>query len=109
MTASKQKPYLKNDDLIQIGFKKIPTFTIGNNVTFDLGRNRQLSASSIGTCNEFLAICEIDDENPKKINEIIVLHNYDYDGALSMEKITGIIESITGKKIAECQNKTSES
>ena len=85
---------LTNDDLINIGFKKILHFTITNAVVYDLGRHRQLSAGSVGTPNEMLFICEIDHINPKKITDLICLHNYDYDGYLTIKKIKAIIDSI---------------
>jgi hypothetical protein len=53
---------MSNQDLIDIGFKPVPTFTVGNCVTYDLGRRRQLSASCVGTANEMLFICELHHE-----------------------------------------------
>jgi len=83
---------ITNQQLIDIGFKEIPHFTIGNNVTFDLGRNRDLSASSVGTPNEVLYICEIDEEDKRKINDLICIHNYDYDGYMTLSKVQGLID-----------------
>ena len=85
---------MTNDDLIAIGFQKIPTFTISNSVIYDLGRNRQLSASNIGTPNETLWICEIDEKNNSKITDLVCIHNYDYDGILTIEKIKMLIKAI---------------
>jgi len=85
---------LTNDDLIKIGFKEIPHFTIGNNVTYDLGRSRILSASGVGTPNEFLYICELEKDNNKKITDLICIHNYDYDGYLTLNKVQTLIKII---------------
>lgn len=88
---------MTNKDLIEIGFEKMPHFTVANSVIYPLGRNRQLSAGSVGTPNEMLWICEIDTQNETKISDLICLHNYDYDGVLTMEKVKSIINVITGR------------
>jgi hypothetical protein len=82
---------MTNETLLNIGFNIVPHFTIGNSVTYNLGRRRFLSASSVGTPNEFLYLYETSDEDDKKITDIICLHNYDYDGYLTEEKINGLI------------------
>lgn len=82
--------------LIEIGFKSIEHFTIGNSLTYDLGRNRLLSASDIGTTNEFLYIVEVDDEN-NKYTDLVCLHNYDYDGYLSIHKVQNLISLLEYK------------
>lgn len=84
---------MTNDDLIKIGFAKIPHFTIGDTVIFDLGRSRHLSASSVGTPNEMVFIGATDDDtDKKKITDLVCVHNYDYDGYLQEEKINGLIK-----------------
>jgi len=87
---------MTNDDLIKIGFKTIPHFTIANSVIYPLGRHRHLSAGCVGTPNEMLWICETDKQNETKINDLICLHNYDHDGYLSEKKIKSLISAITG-------------
>lgn len=86
-----------NDDLIKIGFQKIPHFTIGDIITYDLGRDRELSASGLGTPNEFLFISSVDNVN-KKVEDVVCLHNYDYDGYLTIEKVEAIINAINFNK-----------
>ncbi len=88
---------MTNKDLINLGFKEIPHFTIGNTVLYDLGRRRELSASDVGNCNEMIFLTEIDSDNPKKITDCICVHNYDYDGFLTEEKITNLIKCLTFK------------
>ena len=85
---------MTNDDLILIGFKEIPHFTVSNSVTYSLGRHRQLSAACVGTPNEMLWIVEIDDQDEKNLTDCICLHNYDYDGYLTIDKVKKIIDSI---------------
>ncbi len=78
---------LTNDDLIKLGFKPIPHFTIGNSVTYDLGRGRHLSAGNVGTPNEMVFICATDYKDKTNITDLVCLHNYDYDGYITEEKI----------------------
>lgn len=85
---------LTNNDLINIGFKPIPHFTIGNTVVYDLGRHRQLSASCIGTANEFVFLCEQDPDDERVTTDLICVHNFDYHKELTMEKIQGLIKYI---------------
>ena len=84
-------------NLIELGFKEIPQFTITKSLIYDLGRNRHLSFGSIETPNEMLFICETEEQNPQKIEEIIILKNYDYDGYTTIEDIKKIITAITGR------------
>lgn len=74
MTAQEKREKLK-----QIGFKEIPHFTVMQNLIFDLGRNRELSFGNIGTPNETLYLCELN-EGVDIISDLICLRNYDYDG-----------------------------
>jgi hypothetical protein len=83
--------------LIDIGFQELPHFTITNNLIYDLGRNRHLSFGSIETQNEMLFICETEEYNPQKIEGLIVLKNYDYDGYTSIEQVKALITLITGR------------
>lgn len=85
---------ITNDDLIKIGFKSIPNFTVTNSVIYDLGRNRYLSAGDVGTPNEMVFICETDAKDKNKITDTICLHNYDYDGFITEEKVKALIESL---------------
>ena len=93
---------MTNDDLILIGFKEIPHFTVSNSVTYSLGRHRQLSAACVGTPNEMLFITLTDDKYEYKITDLICLHNYDYDGYLTIEKVKNIINAICVKD--ECDS-----
>ena len=88
---------LCEDDLLSVGFEKIPHFTITNALIYKLGRHRHLSVGCVGTPNEMLWICETDDQNKKNITDIVCLHNYDYDGYLTIEKVKGLINLITGR------------
>ena len=78
-------------DLVRIGFKPIPHYTITNSHIYKLGRNRELSVGNVGTPNEIMAISQTDDKDERKITDLIILHNYDYDGYLSEEKLLTLI------------------
>lgn len=82
---------MSNDDLIKLGFKPIPNFTVQNSVTYDLGRNRFLSAGSVGTPNEMIFIYEINPKDNNKVTDSICLHNYDYDGYLTEKRVLSLI------------------
>lgn len=86
---------MSNDDLIKLGFKPIPNFTVQNSVTYDLGRNRFLSAGSVGTPNEMIFIYEVNPKDNNKVTDSICLHNYDYDGYVTEQKIKLLIEALT--------------
>jgi len=88
---------MTNQDLVELGFKELPHFTIGDIVNYDLGRERMLSALSVGSPNEMLYIIQSTDSH---IEDAVCIHNYDYDGYLTVEKVTGLINLITkGKTI----------
>jgi len=83
---------------LDIGFKELPHFTIGNNLIYDLGRNRHLSIANLGTPNETLYICKSDPNDFRNITEAICLYNYDYDGFFSVDEIKKIITGITKRQ-----------
>jgi len=91
----KKKKMIK-DDYISLGFKPIKHFTIGGNLIYDLGRNRQLSASSVGTPNETIFICQISDEDEKEITDLVCVHNWDYDKEMTEDKLKMMINSLVG-------------
>lgn len=94
---------MTNKDLIALGFEPMPHFTVGDAVTFDLGRRRYLSASCVGTANEMLFICEKDKDFPNIVDGAICLYNFDYDGLLTVEKVSSLIKSL-GVGCKKCMN-----
>lgn len=93
---------MTKDDFINLGFKEPPHFTIQNSLTYNLGRRRFLSIECVNTPNEMLFIYEVDDKNEKEITDLICLHNYDYDGYVTEEKIKGLIGLLEYKKNETC-------
>ena len=86
MSNNKQSR-MTREEVISMGFEPIPHFTITDSLIYDLGRNRHLSIGDIGMPNEMVFICEVNNENKNRVDEIIVLHNYDYDGYLTKERL----------------------
>jgi len=84
--------------LINMGWEEIPHFTVGNNLIYNLGRYRQLSLACLNTPNEVLFISEHDRENVKKITDLVCLHNYDYNGYITLEKIENLIKYLNYEK-----------
>lgn len=82
------------DYVLGLGFKPIPHFTIGNTHTLDIGRCRQLSLSSIGSGNEIMFINEHDNNDYRIVTDLVCIHNFDYDGFLSKEKLCTIIKAL---------------
>lgn len=78
---------MTREELLEIGFEEIPHYTIGNGLTCQLTRNRFISISCLGTPNEMIFLGEIDRKMSDKINDLIVVRNYDYDGYTSLEWI----------------------
>ena len=74
--------------LEKCGFESIPHFTVMDSRILDVGRGRKLSIGCVGTPNEMLFLT---DEEDGKIDNIIVLHNWDYDGPLYLHKLQNII------------------
>lgn len=88
---------IKREELIKLGFKEIGHFTVMNSLIYDLGRNRQLSIGELGNPNEVMFICEIDKNNPKNITDLVCIHNFDYDGYLTLKKIKSLIKILNNK------------
>ena len=85
------------DDFKTIGFKEMPHYTVMNSLLYDLGRGRYLTIGCLGTPNEMLFIGQIDNDDNKKVTDVIVLKNYDYDGYTNIEDVKTIITAITGR------------
>ena len=85
---------MTTEDLIKIGFEAIPHFTVTNAHIYRLGRNRHLSIGDTGTPNEMMWICATDRENKKETTDLVCLHNYDYDGYMTIEYVQNIIKAL---------------
>ena len=82
----------------QLGFIELPHFTIGGNLICDVGRDRCLSLACAGTPNEMLCICTLN-KLKDVYDDVIVIHNYDYDGYLTREKLKNIVNVFKNKDV----------
>jgi len=92
---------LSNKDFIAIGFKEFSYHTVGNSVSYNLGRRRYLSAVCIGQGNEALFLCE-KSEVGNHYTDLVCIHNRDYDGFITLEKVKALIGWF-GDDVARCQ------
>lgn len=83
---------MTNKDAIKLGFEPIPHYTVHDSHVYNLPRNRFLSFGCIGTPNEMLAIGE---RSGNDVTDLIVLHNYDYDGLMNQEKLQNLINILS--------------
>jgi hypothetical protein len=78
-------------ELLDLGFYKLPHFTISDSIIFDLPNNRTISVGNLGTPNEMVVLTQSDYDNYKKITDVITLHNYDYHRYITLDKIKEFI------------------
>lgn len=83
---------MNKEDLLEIGFEEIPHFTIGDSIIYNLKRNKFISISCVGTPNEMVFLCERDKDDPRCINDLIAIRNFDYDGYTSLDWIKNLIQ-----------------
>lgn len=81
--------------LAQEGFYQLPHFTVQDNWLKSIGRDRFISIGCVGTPNEIIFLTE---EHPPKVDNIIVLKNYDFDGYTTPDKLKSIIDLLAEKK-----------
>lgn len=79
---------MSRDEVKTLGFKEHDKPTLLRSLFYPLERNRFLSIGSLGTPNEMLFIAD----SFQYPENIIVLHNYDYDGYLTSCKLEGLLE-----------------
>ena len=79
---------LNKEQVLELGFEELPHLNLLNTLILDIGRNRKLSLGGIGTPNEILSIYEVYDGF---IGDLVVLSNYDYNGYLTLEKLTVLL------------------
>lgn len=79
------------EDLLSVGFKKQSHFIAPDAVVYKLSRSRHLCLANMGTTEEELWICESDQQDEKKIIDMVSLHCYEHDGHIDLQKINGFI------------------
>lgn len=82
--------------LEKMGFKGLPHFTVQNSIQKDIGRRRFISIGNAGTPNEMVFLTE---EDPPKVNAVIVLRNYDYDGRTYVHHLQNLVLDLTNREL----------
>jgi hypothetical protein len=88
---------MSNEEFLSIGFVEYPHKVLNGNMRYDLGRYRALTIQNLGNPNEMIFIYEVDSDNETEITDLVCLHNYDFDGYLTLEKVKMLITAITGR------------
>ncbi len=74
---------------------KMPFPTITNSIIIDLGRKRILSIGNLGTSNEMVWLCQKNKFDDKKIDDLVCIRNYDYDGGITTHEYQNLYHSLT--------------
>lgn len=77
---------LSKEDALEIGFKSLHASSF-KSLSYDLGRKKSLSIRGIGTPNEMVWLLQT-----SKNVDIIPIHNWEYNGFLSKDKLEGLIK-----------------
>lgn len=83
---------ITEQELLDLGFYKLPHFTISDPIIFDLPNSRSISIGNLGTPNEMVFLTQSDYDDYKNITDVITLHNYDYHGYITLDKIKDFIK-----------------
>lgn len=83
---------LIEQQLYEMGFRKPNKTKLDLSYEYHLGRGRFLSAMFLGTGHEFVWLCYKEDEDSTEIDDLVCMHNYEYDGKLTKEKVKYLIE-----------------
>ncbi len=81
---------LTKEQVLELGFKELPHFTVMDSLVYDLGRRRCLSIGCLGTPNEMLFIGQLFNAEDR-YQDLITLSNFDYDGYLTLEKLSVLL------------------
>ena len=85
------------DWLKSVGFEEIPTFTVMNNLILYLPRGRYLSIGCVEEPNEMMFLQQAGENNIAE--DLICVHNYDFDGYLTESRMNQLYFGLTGKKL----------
>lgn len=87
--------------LDKFGFFPHAYFTVRNSWMYNLGRNRQITIGSVGSPNCMVFLQEIgrDSDGNERIDDLICLHNFDYDGKLYVHDLQNIVFAISRQEL----------
>ena len=105
-TFDKLRPIpLTEEWLIRMGFEHLPHANLLNSLNYNIGRNRIISIGNVGTPNEMIWICELNDTDKRVINDLVCIRNFDYDGKTYVHTLQNLIHALTGKELTTNQIK----
>lgn len=81
--------HMKKEYLIQKGFVEEPHKVLTSVFVLDVGRSRKIKIGSFHTPNEVVFISQTDYNSKKE--DLVCVHNFDYDGYLTELKLNIII------------------
>ena len=86
---------LLEQQLVELGFTKPNRDKLELSYKYHLGRGRFISAMCLGTGNESMWLCSKENKDSVIIDDLICLHNVDYDGKLTISKVKHLLEFFT--------------
>jgi hypothetical protein len=81
-------PLATEKHLNERGFASKSHLVVGRMFSLNVGRQREISVGAIGTPNEMVFLNQKEDGG---IIDLVCIHNYDYDGFLTVKKLDTII------------------
>lgn len=78
---------MTEEELLYMGFVKGEL-----SLKYHLPRKRFISILSAGTPNEVVFLCSRYADSDDVVDDLVCVHNFDYDGALSRDKIDYLID-----------------
>lgn len=93
MAVIAKRAEMNRDAVIKRGFISTPHLVLKEVFALDVGRNRHISIGSLGTPNEVVFINQKDHNSG--ITDLVCIHNFDYDGYLTEQKLDAIIYIFT--------------
>lgn len=77
---------MTEEELLYMGFVKSKI-----SLKYHLSRNRFISILSVGTPNEVVFLCSRYADSGGVVDDLVCIHNFDYDGILTRDKIDYLI------------------
>jgi hypothetical protein len=94
---------LDEEILLKCGFEKVPHFTVMNSMYINLIRDKKLSVGCVGTPNEMLFLHEVNTDDRRKTEDLIGIHNFDYDGKLYLHTLQNYYYFLSGGQELEIE------
>ena len=80
---------MNKETLLEKHFIETPRLVLGSVFVLDVGRDRHITIGSLATPNEVVFLNQKDKNSG--ITDFVCIHNFDYDGWLTEDKLNAII------------------